>query len=101
MRQQLDEHKDKLSEADRKGIEEARTALEEAARGDDKARIQAALADFQKKAQRLGEIMYAQGAGASGEAGGGAAGTEPPHDNASERSGGNDEPVDADFEVKA
>ncbi len=63
---QLEEHKDKLSEEDRKLIEDAKTELEEAARGDDKARIEAALADFQKKIQRLGEIVYAQTSGAGG-----------------------------------
>ncbi len=96
---QLAEHKDKLGEDDIKAIEEAKETLKKAAEGDDKAAIEAALQDFQTKAQKLGEIIYKQAAeeqqaqqqttepaGAPGEA--------PPGQ------GSGDEPVDADFEVK-
>jgi molecular chaperone DnaK len=99
---QLEEHKAKLPEADAKAIEEAKTALEEAARGDDKARIEAALADFQKKVQKLGEIVYAQNAGAgAGRKAAAARRRRAGGSGSGERSGGSDRPVDADFEVKA
>jgi len=94
---QLEEHKDKLSEEDRDQIEAARKELEEKAKTDDKEALQAALEDFGKKAQKLGEIIYAQTqeeAGAQGAPGGGPA----PEAGAGEA--GDDEPVDADFEVK-
>ncbi len=95
---QLEEHGDKLSEADRQEIEQAKQALEHAAKGDDKAAIERALAEFQTKAQKLGQAIYqqeqqkqqasgsAQGPGADAGGSGGDA--------------GKDEPVDADFEVK-
>ena len=66
----------------------------------DKAALEKALADFQRAAQKLGEIVYkeSQAAGAppsSGpQAGGPGAGAQ-----SGARSAG-DEPVDADFEVK-
>ena len=97
---QITEHKDKLSEEDIKAIEDAREELKKAAEGDDKARIEAALKEFQTKAQKLGEIIYQEAAqqqaqqetqGAPGDAGG----APGPGTGA-----GSDEPVDADFEVK-
>jgi len=96
---QLAEHKDKLAQADVEAIEEARDELKKAAEGDDKARIEAALQSFQTKAQKLGEAIYAK-AKAAGAAPG--AGPAPASDGAGAGGeGGGDEPVDADFEVKA
>ena len=88
------EHKDKLEEADITAIEAAKDELAEAAKGDDKAKIEAALQAFQQKAQKLGEVIYkaaqdeqqdGQGAPADGATAGAS----------------DDEPVDADFEVKS
>ena len=89
---QLEEHKDKLSDEDREQIEAARKELEEKAKTDDKDAIQAALEDFGKKAQKLGEIIYAQ---AQQEQEGAA-----PAPDATAGESSDDEPVDADFEVK-
>ena len=69
-----------------------------AAKGDDKAAIDAALQTFQEKAQKLGEVIY-KAAQEEQAAEGGAAG-----DGAADASSGqpaDDEPVDADFEVKS
>ncbi|MDA1266594.1 MAG: molecular chaperone DnaK [Planctomycetota bacterium] len=90
---QLEEHKDKLSEEDYQSIEDARLELEQKAQGSDKQALQKALEDFAKKAQKLGEIIYAQQQGASG-----AEGAPGPDPTAGEP--GAEEPVDADFEVK-
>ncbi len=87
---QLEEHKDKLSDSDVKEIEAAKDGLKSAAESDDKAKIEAALQTFQQKAQKLGEAIYAQQQ---------AEGAAEPTAGASE--GSDDEPVDADFEVKA
>jgi len=89
---QLEEHGDKLSVDDKQAIEAARDELQQAAEGDDKAKIEAAKQDFMTKAQKLGEILYAE-AQAEGAA-------EPTPEPAA---GGDsdDEVVDADFEVKA
>jgi molecular chaperone DnaK len=95
---QLSEHKSKLSSEDLKAIEDARAELKTAAQGESKDALQRALSNLQTKAQKLGEAIYAQsahaGAGApSGESAGEAAGpAKGPETN---------EPVDADFEVKA
>ncbi len=95
---QVEEHKDKLPEADAKAILEAKEELKKAAEGEDKARIEAALQNFQQKAQKLGEILYKsqQGEGADAAPGG------PGQPSSESKSGeaGDDEPVDADFEVK-
>ncbi len=93
---QLEEHKDKLSEEDVKNIQDAKVQLEEVAKGDDKAAIEAALQEFQTKAQKLGEILHAQ-AQAESEAAGGAA----PEGAGATADAESDEPVDADFEVKS
>jgi len=95
---QLTEHKDKLSEDDVKAIEEAKAELKTAAEGDDKAKIEAALQTFQQKAQKLGEILYAQHQGGEGGEGGPEAAADGATAGAED---GGDEPVDADFEVKA
>jgi len=96
---QLKEHGDKLSEADRKPIEDAKNELRLAAQGDDRAQIEAALSTLQTKAQKLGEILYRQTsqAGAQGRPSGASEGASA--SAGAEKSG--DEPVDADFEVKA
>ena len=72
----------------------AADALKKAAEGEDKEAITKALAEFQAKAQKLGEVVYkqqqeAQQAGAADAQGAGQPGTAE-----------SDEPVDADFEVK-
>jgi molecular chaperone DnaK len=90
---QLKEHGSKLPEDDRKAIETAKEELAQAAQGEDRARMESALSDFQAKAQKLGELLY-KGAGepaAPPPSGGPSAGGRPES---------NDEPVDADFEVK-
>ena len=91
----LEEHGEKLGEDEVKAIREAGEELKKTAEGDDAEAIQKGLEEFAQKSQKLGELLYAQaqpeGAEAPGPeaAPGGAAG------------GGDDEPVDADFEVKA
>jgi molecular chaperone DnaK len=93
---QLEEHKDKLSDEDREAIEAARTELEEKSKADDKDALKSALEDFAKKAQKLGEIIYAE----SQQQAGGAGTPPPPGPEATAGEPGGDEPVDADFEVK-
>ena len=97
---QLEEHRSKLSAADVKAIEDAKEELKKAAEGDDKARIEAALEDFQKKAQRLGEVLYRASQERAGAPPPGA-GQGPQSQPGSGGEDSDDEPVDADFEVKA
>ena len=109
---QLGEHGDKLSDEDKQAIETAKADLRKAAEGEDKAAIEAALQTFQQKAQKLGEILYKQQQEAQAAAGGdagqpGQAGQpgdsgQPGGKGGDAKSGSDDdEPVDADFEVKA
>jgi molecular chaperone DnaK len=87
----VEEHKDELGEEQVAAINEAKDKLKAAAEGDDKAAIEAALQDFQQNAQKLGELLYAKAqAGQQASAGPDAAAADD-----------SDEPVDADFEVKA
>ncbi|MEM6567750.1 MAG: molecular chaperone DnaK [Planctomycetota bacterium] len=99
-KKQLDENKDKLSEDDVKEIEAALEELEGKRTSEDKATLEAARDEFAKKAQKLGEVLYAQ---AQQEAGGAGGATPPPGADAGDASSGadSDEPVDADFEVKS
>ncbi|MBK7644008.1 MAG: molecular chaperone DnaK [Planctomycetes bacterium] len=90
----LAEHRAKLPEADAKAIEAGRDALREALKGEDKAKIEAALESFRKSAQQLGQILYQQQQAAGAQAAGA------PGAGASSEAKGSDEPVDADFEVK-
>ncbi len=90
---QLEEHKDKLSDSEREEIEAARKDLEEKSKTDDKAALQAALEEFAKRAQKLGEVVY-KAAQAEPEVEPAPEGASPAGDS------GDDEPVDADFEVK-
>jgi molecular chaperone DnaK len=96
----LAEHKAKLSEADVKEIETARDELRELAKSNEpsKAALEAALAKFQTAAQKLGQAIYQQGQAAQP---GGPAGPTPSGGTAPGAAPGSDEPVDADFEVKA
>ena len=95
-RKHLTEHKDKLEAGDVTAIEEACEALEKAAQGEDKAVIEAALQDLQQKAQKLGEVLYAQQ-----QADGGSPPPDGPAPAGEGDASGSDEPVDADFEVKS
>jgi len=100
---QLEEHKDKLDADDIQAIETARAELEEAAKSDDKAKIDAALGNFQQKLQKLGQVVY-ESALAEGQAQGQQAGADPSGGASGPTNGGSasdDEPVDADFEVKS
>ncbi len=93
---QVAEHGDKLEAGDKAAIETAKTELEQALKGEDRARIEAALATLQGKAQKLGEVLYKQ---STEQAKG--AGPAPGQETAGATAGkGGDEPVDADFEVK-
>ncbi|MFT7679788.1 MAG: molecular chaperone DnaK [Planctomycetota bacterium] len=90
---QLEEHKEKLSEEDVTAIDEAKDELKAAAEGEDKAAIEKALENFQQKASKLGEILMAeQQAKAGGEGG---------PEAAASSGDAEEEPVDADFEVKS
>ena len=91
----LEEHGEKLGEDEVKAIREAGEELKKTAEGDDAEAIQKGLEEFAQKSQKLGELLYAQAQPEGAEAPG------PEAAPGGEAGGGDDEPVDADFEVKA
>ncbi|NRA58805.1 MAG: molecular chaperone DnaK, partial [Phycisphaerales bacterium] len=94
IRQQLEEHGDKVSGDIRGNIESAISNLEEKLKGDDKDAIEAASKQLETTAMELGKAIYeAQGADAG--AAGAASQAEPK--NAAEN---DDDVIDAEFKVK-
>ena len=94
---QLKEHGDKLDDADKAAIEGAVEAVKAASLGDSKPALESALEDFKTKAQKLGEVVQAQAQQEAGAEGAPDMGAE----GATGGEAGEEEPVDADFEVKS
>ena len=92
----LADHGDKISEEDRREIDEQMAALKTAMEGDDSADIKAKMDALQQASMKLGEAMYK----ASQEAGPDAAAAGDAGDSAGGDSGSasTDDVVDADFE---
>ncbi len=90
----LAEHGDKLTDADKKGVEDAIAALKEALEGTDDAAIAQATTALQQASHKLAEQMYkdAQAQQAQGEPAPEGAADQPP-------GGGDAGAVDADFKV--
>ena len=93
----LADHGDKISEDDRREIDEHMAALKTAMDGDDPADIKAKMDALQQASMKLGEAMYkaSQEAGPDAAAGGSDAGDSAGGDGDSASS---DDVVDADFE---
>jgi len=97
-RKQLEEHGDKVSPEVRGNIESAVSSLEDKLKADDAAAITAALEELNKQTQELGKAVY-EAAAAEGKAGdaAGAAGAAAAGAGAA---AGNDDVIDAEYEVK-
>jgi len=94
-RKALDEHGDKVSGEVRSKIESAISNAEDKLKGDEKEPIEAALRELETASSELGKIVYEQ---AAKEAGGeSAAAQDASNANASS---GDDDVIDAEFEVK-
>jgi molecular chaperone DnaK len=89
---------DKLRDTDKQAIEAAIAKVREAAKSDDVNRIKTAISELEAASHAMSEALYKStaGAGAGPEAGGPQAG---PTDGAS-TGAGEDDVVDAEFEVK-
>ena len=99
----LSEHGDKLSEEDRKPVEDALAAAKTALEGDDVAAIDAAVETLQTASHKLAEAVYADAqaqAGAEGAPGDAPAGNgQPVGETPDHPKAKNSKAVDADFEV--
>ena len=98
----VEEHGSKISDADKKELEEAIAAVEKAREGDDRKAIEESLERLEKAGYRLSEQLYktagAAGAGPTESGPDGAAGAAPPPSgDAAPKS---DDVIDADYEVK-
>lgn len=94
VRKSLEEYGSKLSKADKSAIELVLSKVNEAVKGDDKAKIDATKEELAKASQKLGEIMYTQQqAGTDSKE----AGAKQPDSNSTSSNDG-DNVVDADFE---
>jgi len=94
IRQQLEEHGEKVDSSLRGQIESALSSVEEKVKGDDVAAIRAALNELRQQAQELGKAVYENVGAQQGAAGGGGGG------GASGESSSDDDVIDADYEVK-
>ena len=97
----LNEQGDKVSGEDRGSIESALNAVREAAKGDDAEAIKRAMGTLQASSHKVAEAMY-RTAGQqrqAGEAGAEAPSAEAPPP-ADEEKGGEDDVIDAEYEVK-
>ena len=98
-RKQLEEHGEKVSPEIRGNIEAAVSNLEEKLKADDALAITAALEELNKQAQELGKAVYEAAAADAGQ-GSGAAGSAEGSDAASGAGQGDDDVIDAEYEVK-
>jgi molecular chaperone DnaK len=100
----LNEYGDKLSDSDKKEIEEAIEKVKSARDGEDADAIMKAVERLQEASQKLGQKVY-ENVSAQQAAGGGAdqGGQEPPSPDApagETKASGDDDIIDADYEVK-
>jgi molecular chaperone DnaK len=103
MEKTLKEHGDSVGSDEKQKIEEAKTALEKAKDGDDPEAIKAAIEELNTAAHKLSEEMYKKVAEAQAQQKQAAAGAAPgadAADGAGATEGGDDDVIDADYEVK-
>ena len=100
-RRTLKEHGGKCSEDDRKAIEAACEQVEKAAKGDDVSEIRRAVEELEGSMHKLSKAMYEEAAKARGASAEPPPHEPPPQGNSEQRpAGGDDEVIDADYEVK-
>ena len=92
----IKENDAKLGAADKEAVSKAIEKTRAAAKEDDLERIRSALHDLEQASHALSKNLYESAAGQPGAAPGPKPGATPPGGNA----GGDDEPIDAEFEVK-
>jgi molecular chaperone DnaK len=91
---------DKLKDSDKQALEAAIAKVREAAKGDDPGRIKSAIGELEAASHAMSEALYKAAAGAGAGAGPGA--TAGPHtaDGGGAAGAGEEDVVDAEFEVK-
>jgi len=99
----LQEHGDKLSEADRSAIEDAKKEVDRVKNSDDASEIRSAMDRLVNASQKVGEILYKQASEAKQGAGAGPGAESPPPEGSPPPGDGakdDGDVIDAEFEVK-
>ena len=92
----IEEHAEKLSDADKEAVKKAMEKTREAAKGDDIQAIKSALSELEQASHALSKSLYeTTGAGAADPEAAAAAGASAPEPGAPD-----DDTIDAEFEVK-
>ena len=94
----IDEHADKLSDADKEAVKKAMEKTREAAKGDDIPAVKSALSELEQASHALSKSLY-ETAGATA-AGPEAAAAADAADSTTEAGDADDDAIDAEFEVK-
>ena len=92
----LKEHDEKLSDADKSAVGAAIETTREAVKGDDAEKIKSALSDLEQASHALSKTLYETSGAAPDAAAEADAATPPPTDEST----GDDDAIDAEFEVK-
>jgi molecular chaperone DnaK len=101
VKKSLSEHGDKLDAGEKEKIEAALKDVEEALKGEDKAKIEASTEALMTASQKLGEKVYADAQAAAGAGAAAGAAEQPQAASGSSAKPNDDDIVDADFrEVK-
>jgi molecular chaperone DnaK len=95
----LQEHDAKLSSGDKEAVTKSIERVRTAAKGDDADALKSALHELEQASHALSKTLYAK-AGPQPGAEGAAPGDGAPHAAPGQPGGGEDEPIDAEFEVK-
>ena len=95
----MTEHSDKLSEADKEPLQRSIERVRTAAQGEDAAAIKSALQELEQAGQALSKALYAQAqpCGATADCSQGSCSSSPYDGSVAT----DDEPIDAEFEVKS
>jgi molecular chaperone DnaK len=97
MEKLMKEHADKLKDADKQPLEAAIAKAREASKGENVDAIKGAITELEHASHAMSKVLYEAGGAAGAQPGPGAA---PGGEQASAKSGGDDDAIDAEFEVK-
>ncbi len=96
----LQEHDAKLAAGDKEAVNKAIERTRTAAKGDDADAIKAALRELEQASHALSKTLYAKAGPQPGGPGAGPDGGPQAAAGQTSGTGGEDEPIDAEFEVK-
>jgi molecular chaperone DnaK len=96
----LQEHDAKLSAADKEAVTKSIERVRTAAKGDDAEALKSALHELEQASHALSKTLYAKAGPQPGAPGAAPGDGAAPHAGPGQPGGGEDEPIDAEFEVK-